>query len=495
MDAGISKAAAPAHGAVRQSCFHCGLPVPHGTRFSAVIDGAERAMCCAGCAAVAQTIAANGLTAYYLRRTALPGHDELLQTARDLDAFRLPEVEAAVSRDVGGTAREATLLLEGATCAACLWLIESRIARLRGVLGADINYATHRARVRWDGHRTTLADIVRAIRALGFRAQPYDGARAEAARRRERDQALRRLFIAGFGMMQVMMYLVPGYLTAGEMTADIEQLMRVAGLILTLPVVLYSAAPFFSGAWRDLRALQPGMDVPVALGIGAAFAASVAATVVGSGAVYFDSITMFVFLLLAARYFEMTARMRAALGQERLAQRTPAVAERLTAWPASDLAEMVAASRLHAGDQVRVRPGAAAPADGVVAAGTSEFDESLLTGESRPVAKRVGDNVIGGSLNTGSAVVLEITRAGADTVLAGILRLRRQAPSCARSGSRSTRLRACAARGGCAHRRSMDRDRCPARTVGDGGRARGQLPVRAVARDAGGTRRGERRAA
>jgi Cu2+-exporting ATPase len=441
MDSVILTAAVSVAVPSQTGCYHCGMPLPHGGDLMVAIDGVERAMCCAGCQAVAQTIVDYGLTSYYRHRSALPSREETVpQAVRDLAAYDVPEVERTLSRNAGGTAREAALMLEGITCAACVWLIEQRIARMPGVLDIDINYATHRAQVRWDARRTRLAAILEAVAAIGYRASAYDSARAEQARRRERDRALWRLFIAGFGMMQVMMYLVPVYLTDGEMTADIEQLMRIASLILTLPVVLFSAAPFFAGAWRDARARHLGMDVPIALGIGTAFAASVVATVTGSGQVYFDSVTMFVFLLLAARYLEMTARARAAMTQERLAQQAPAVAERFAEWPESDLAEMVAVNCLRVGDYLRVRPGAAVPADGVVVDGASEFDERLLTGESRPRPRRVGDDLTGGSLNVGNPLVLRVTRIGAATVLAGILRLLDRAagekPRIARSADR-----------------------------------------------------------
>lgn len=408
----------------RTDCYHCGLPVARGCDYRLIIDGTPRAMCCAGCHAVAQTIVEHGLTSYYQHRSALPASAQTVPpAARDLSAYELIEIEHALTRDIGGDAREAALMLEGITCAACVWLIEQRVARVPGVLGIDVNYSTRRARVRWDERRTRLATILEAIAVIGYRAHPYDSARAEQARRSERDRALWRLFIAGFGAMQVMMYLVPVYLTRGEMTADIEQLMRIAGLILALPVVMYSAAPFFVGAWRDLRARHAGMEVPVALGIGAAFAASVLATLTGRGQVYFDSITMFVFLLLAARYLEMTARTQAVATQEQLARQAPAVAERLVAWPTSNLAEMVPAGRLRVGDYVRVRPGAAVPADGCVVEGASELDERLLTGEARARPRHAGDTLIGGSFNIGSPLMMRITRVGAETVLAGIVRL------------------------------------------------------------------------
>ncbi len=424
MDSGVPRADARATTRAQSVCYHCGLPQPRDGHFSIAIDGVERVLCCAGCQAVAQIIVDHGLTSYYHHRSALPEREQKMPPAvRGLGAYDVPAVERALTRDAGNHVREAALMLSGITCAACVWLIEQRTVRMSGVLGIDINYATHRAQVRWDTRRTRLAAILEAITALGYRVYPYDRARAEQARARERDGALARLLVAGFGMMQVMMYLVPVYLTNGEMTADIEQLMRVASLMLTLPVVLYAAAPFFAGAWRDVRARHLGMDVPVALGIGAAFAASVAATLGGGGPVYYDSVTMFVFLLLAARYLELTARARAAMTQERLAQQTPAVAERFAAWPGSDLAEVVATASLRIGDHLRVRPGALIPADGVVVDGASEIDERLLTGESRPQPKRAGDALTGGALNVGNPLVMRVARVGADTVLFGILRL------------------------------------------------------------------------
>ena len=417
-------AGAPAATCAQGVCYHCGLPQPGDSHYSVAIDGIERALCCAGCQAVAQIIVDNGLTSYYHHRSALPPREDTVPpAARERGAYDVPAVERALTRAAGNHVREAALMLSGITCAACVWLIEQRVARIPGVLGINLNYATHRAQVRWDTRRTRLAAIVEAIAALGYRARPYDRARAEQARTSERDGALKRLFVAGFGMMQVMMYLVPVYLTNGEMTADIEQLMRVASLALTTPVVLYAAAPFFAGAWRSVRARHLGMDVPVALGIGAAFAASVAATLGSGGPVYYDSVTMFVFLLLTARYLEMTARARAAMSQEQLAQQAPAVAERFAAWPGSDQAEMVATDCLRGGDHLRIRPGALIPADGVVVDGASEVDERLLTGESRPQTKRAGDALTGGALNVGNTLVMRVARVGADTVLAGILRL------------------------------------------------------------------------
>jgi Cu2+-exporting ATPase len=389
-------------------------------------------MCCTGCQAVAAAIVANHLTEYYRHRDALPEspREAMPVALQELGLFDHPGVQKSFVRTAGEHEREAALILEGITCAACIWLNEAHIGRQPGVTAVDINYATRRARVCWDERVTKLSAILAAIAAIGYRAHPYDIARAEQLAQKERKTALWRLFVAGFGMMQVMMYALPVYLaqteTGSDMAPDIEQLMRWASLILTLPVVLYSAAPFFANAWRDLRLRRVGMDAPVALGVGSAFAASVWATLTQSGAVYFDSVTMFVFFLLGGRYLEMMARQKAARSVETLARALPAVATRFTAWP-SMASERVAVAELRVGDMVQIRPGEIVPADGVVMTGASATDESLLTGESRPVPKAVGDRLTGGSVNAVSPLVMRVERVGEATRLAAITRLMERA--------------------------------------------------------------------
>ena len=406
------------------ACYHCGLPVARGTRFRVSVDGHERSMCCAGCAAVAQAIVSNGLADYYRHRDSLPEspREAVPEALKDLGLFDHPDFQKSFVTPTSDYEREAALILEGITCSACVWLNESHLAKQPGVTAVEINYATRRARVRWDSRVTRLSALLEAIAAIGYRAHPYDATRSEALSQRERRQALWRLFVAGFGMMQVMMYAVPVYLADGDMTSDIEQLMRWASLVLTVPVVLYSAAPFFTRAWRDLRLKRVGMDVPVALGIGSAFVASCWATVVGGGEVYFDSVAMFVFFLLGGRYLEMIARQRAVREVERLAKALPAFASRLTAYPRLDT-ERVPIGDLVVGDRVLVKPGEPIPADAIVLDGESEADESLLTGEAGPVAKRAGDQVTGGTINTASPLVLRVEQVGGATRLAAIQRL------------------------------------------------------------------------
>jgi Cu2+-exporting ATPase len=411
--------------AAETACFHCGEPLPAARIERARIGGIERPMCCAGCKAVAEAIDAAGLDAYYARRSsraqrASRSGDLELELLQVLDS---PAYQRAVVRTCPDATREVSLLLEGVTCAACIWLIERRLQALAGVVEASVNYSTQRAVVRWDAERTALSDIVAAIRAIGYDAQPYDGRRADERRRRANRTSLWRLFVAGFGMMQVMMYAVPAYVARGDMDADVASLMRWASLALTVPVVGFSAVPFFRGAWRDLSARTVGMDVPVALAIVVAFAASVQATLTRSGDVYFDSIAMFVFLLLGARHLEAMLRTRAGEAIDRIGGLLPAFATRLESTAAGAVPRRVAVADLAPGDRVVIAAGESVPADGVVESGESEVDESLLTGESRGVGKCAGAPLTGGSVNMSSRIVMRVERIGAETVLAAIGRL------------------------------------------------------------------------
>jgi Cu2+-exporting ATPase len=407
-----------------EACFHCGEPVPSGAKYFILYEGVNQPACCMGCQAVGQTIIDSGNADYYRLRTDLPKTAEAaLEELKNLKLYDLPEVQSSFVKSEGDV-REANLILEGIVCAACVWLNERHLNQLPGVLAADINFSTRRARVRWDDSRIHLSDILKSVQDIGYLAYPFDAGRQEELFRKERETAIRRLAIAGLGMMQVMMYAVPAYMAdEGTMTPDIEALMRFASLILTTPVVFYSAWPFFQGAWRDLKLKRAGMDVPVALGVGAAYTASIYGTFIGSSEVYFDAVTMFVFFLLTGRFLEMSARKQSAEAAESLIKLIPAAAMRLPGYPATREEEMVAAVKLMAGDHVLIGPGESFPADGSVVEGNSSVDESLLTGESMPVTKHAASLVIGGTINLESPLVVKVEKVGSDTVLSSIVRL------------------------------------------------------------------------
>ncbi len=327
--------------------------------------------------------------------------------------------------------REATsqFRISGMYCAACSGLIENALQGVEGVREARVHSATALALVRWDPQRTRASALVEAVRHAGYDAVPDAAASARAQREAEQRRALWRLFVAGFCMMQVMMYATPAYVSEpGDITPEMLSLLQWASWLLSLPVMLFSAGPFFSGAWNSLRQGRLGMDVPVSVGIAVTFIASSGATFEPGGLfgheVYFDSLTMFVFFLLGGRWLELRARHKVALSLEAGTARLPDSVERLGD---DGRVEAVAIGRLAAGDRVRVAAGQAFPADGVLIDGRSLADEALLTGESEPVAKQPGDEVVAGSLNLRAPVVMQVIKVGEDTRQAGIVALMRSA--------------------------------------------------------------------
>jgi Cu2+-exporting ATPase len=406
----------------RAACFHCGLPVPARGAPSLDTPTGTHLFCCAGCEAVSRFIAGAGLDGYYRLRTAPGVRPEEDGARAALALYDQPSLqERFVTRRDG--ALEADLVVEGMTCAACAWLVEHAIARVPGVVEARVNFGTRRARVAWREDAARASDVFAAVRDCGCRAWPFEAGRLELVGEAERRAQLRRFLVAALGMMQAMMYAAPAYLAGeGEIGADAEGLMRWAGLVLTTPVLAYSAAPFFRNAWHDLRARRLGVDVPVCIGLSAAYAASAFATLRGAGAVYFDSVTMFVFLVTGARYLERVALDRAGRSLQRLATLLPAAARRLPAVPGAE-PELVPAAQLVAGDRVTVRAGEAVPADGILVSPMATVNEALLTGESRPVEHATGDRVVGGSINAGESFVVQVTHAAGAGMLSTLRRM------------------------------------------------------------------------
>ena len=380
-------------------------------------------MCCPGCQAVARTIIDSGLGDYYRFRTgpAETGKETVPEFLRQTRVYDNETIQKTFVTEDEGHIREASLVLEGISCAACIWLSEQHVAQLPGVKSAHINYTTRRARVRWDNSQIQLSQILEAIAHIGYRAHPYDPKRQQALLEKERRNYLIRLGTAGVLGMQVMALAISLY--GGDwfgIEPQFRTFLQWISLLLTVPVITYCAAPFFRGAWRDLRLGQVGMDVPVTLGISIAFLASAWNTQSGSGHVYYDSVVMFVFLLLAGRYFELAARKQATEATDALVQLTPAMATRLNT---NGEQEDIAAVELQPGDRIAVQPGETVAADGLVTAGRSSVDESLLTGESLPVSKQIGDEVIGGTINRESPLIVQVSHIGENSVLAGMLRL------------------------------------------------------------------------
>lgn len=403
-------------------CYHCSEPVLTGLRYRLRVEGVDQAMCCPACLMVAETIIGGGLSDYYRFRdqpSPRPGGED------DFSAFDDPVVQQqCVRRSVDGS-NEVSLLIGGMHCAACVWLLEQQLQQVPGVHRAQVSFDRRRAVVQYDADTVRLSALCRAIAAVGYQPQPDQPNQAEALYQQEQRLALRRLGVAGIGMMQAgMLGLAMHIGLVQDLSEPLRDLLRWFSALVATPVVLYSAQPFFINAWRGVRSGRPGMDVPVALAIGLAYIVSLWATWYGRGDVYFDSVGMFTFLLLGGRYLEMRARH---YGGRRVSDLNSLLPGSVLRVEADGAPVSVPLASLVVGDRVLVQPGQTLPADGVVMEGEPEISSAVLTGEFEPRRFRAGEKVSAGSVNGEQPFQLEVTATGADLRLHAVQRLMQQA--------------------------------------------------------------------
>jgi Cu2+-exporting ATPase len=408
------------------ACFHCGEPIPAGTSLCVVRDGQQYPVCCAGCQAVAELIFSSGLGRYYQFRQEL-GRKAEQDMAGEIQAWEGCDArESLWGEELSEGRRELLLQTEGIRCAACAWLIRSHMEKLPGVQSTQVDTATGYTRIVWRPEENRLSRLAAALMQLGYKPHLPLASAEEQGRQEERRNSMKRLGVAGLGMMQVMMYAVGLY--AGDafgIAVSERSFLTWVSLLVTLPVLLYSGRIFFEGAWRSLQAGRPGMDVPVALAISLAFIASCFNFFRGQGEVWFDSVVMFIFFLSLGRHMEMMLRHRNLQAGAALARLLPEWAERIR----DGRQQTVPASDLETGDRVLVVSGASFPADGTIREGATEVDEAMLTGESRAVAKLPGDEVIAGTLNLTQPVEVEVTASGQETAVSALGRLLLRAQS------------------------------------------------------------------
>lgn len=426
--------------ATEAQCFHCGLPLAAGARERVALGDREVEVCCPGCAAAVELVASAGLDDYYRLREQRTGIRARAEGEAPAGAdWSSPAIAERFVRREHGVDR-AEIAVDGMRCAACSWLLENGLGELPGVREVHVELTAGRADVRWSPGATDLGRVLGRIRELGFDCAPAHAAEEEALLEAQRRRSLRALGIAGVVAMQVMMLAVADYagLLGEGIDAGYRALILWAEMVLATVAVGYGAGGFFRGALRALSARQLTMDVPVALAIGLAWGASVVLLFSGAAAtgahLYFDSVTMFVFLLLLGRHLELGIRHRFAHSDARLGALLPAVAQRIDVAGAE--ADAVPADGLRPGDLIRVRPGETVPADARVRSGSGSVDRSALTGESAPLAVASGAIVDAGSRNLDGVLELEVLRAPEESTVAGIPalldRARRQRPRAAR---------------------------------------------------------------
>ncbi|WLG14578.1 heavy metal translocating P-type ATPase [Psychrobacter cibarius] len=292
-------------------CFHCGDPVPQPP-FHAKILGKPREMCCMGCQLASQSIVEAGLEQYYLDRSEINRTASLPTQLTRLEAYDHDEIKSQFVYAQDGLS-VAELSVNNLRCAACTWLIESRLDELEGISKCQVNLTNQRMRVIWNEDKLPISRILAVINEIGYEAKPYRQDTHEAMLARHNNQMLIRLGIAALGSMQAMMYAVAIYFGEySDMLIFQRDFLRWVSLFVSTPVFFYAGIPFFTSAWSAIRARQVNMDVPVSIALIVTFFASLYATITGQGETYYDSVSMFIFFLLAGRYIEHNARLKAA---------------------------------------------------------------------------------------------------------------------------------------------------------------------------------------
>ncbi len=402
-------------------CFHCGEIVPQGFDSKVIINNKAEAMCCLGCEAVAQTIVDNNLTDYYRFRTENAQKStalipEALQRHQLLDDIDLQNEFTHQA----GNYKETILSIDGISCAACAWLIEQQLSKINGLININVNATTQRATVRWQPDKIKLSAILDTIEHLGYQAAPFKASDIEEKQQKQNKTFIKRLGIAGILMMQIMMIAVGLYFGAfSGMSHSNLIYLRWTSFFLCLPIVFYSALPFYKGAYNALKIKHLSMDVPVSIAIILAFLASSWATFTSQGEVYFESVAMFTFLLLVGKYLEFRARSRAAEVSANLLKLMPMTATQLI----DGKEQLIAAKKLQPLDIILIKPGETIPADGVIITGDSQINEAMLSGEQRPINKTIGDKVFCGTVNSDGNLTVEVKQVSSHTFLSQLIRL------------------------------------------------------------------------
>ncbi|RBP50695.1 Cu2+-exporting ATPase [Arenicella xantha] len=424
-------------------CFHCLEAVPPYTTLSVTIDAHERPMCCVGCKSAAEFILARGLERFYQHRgdlsankffaeVAVPNKsDTRSDSATQWQFIDTPNGQKTYVHSEPNGTRSVRVEVSGIYCASCSWLIDRAIREIAHDLRVRVDTDAKCIYLETSDSDFLFADVLATIAGLGYAPKLCAISESPMASIRNRDErllAIKRILVAGFGTMQVMTYAVASYVDAASMQTQYARFLALVSLLVATVVVFYSGSPFFRNAYNDLRHKRLGMDVPVALAIGGAYFPSVYTVLTGGSThIYFDSAVMFVFFLSLGRFLEMRARHRLTGANDDVESLLPRVITVQRFHDNQVTSLEVEPQQIQVGDQMQLRAGDIAAFDASITGGSGEFDESLITGESRPVLHAAGDRVVAGSRVLSGTLMLEAVHGWTDSSIFKIQRLLQKA--------------------------------------------------------------------
>ncbi len=420
-----------------EKCSHCELQL--SDRIVVHEEDEDLRFCCVGCRAVYAALHEAGLDQFYDHRQswsageARPVDEDILESDGPelLDA---PDFLADQSRRLGDGTCSVDLVLQGAHCAGCVWLVERMPHHVEGVSEARLELSRGRLNLRWDPEQIQLSQVDRWLRRFGFEIHPVSqraGSRGAAAER----AMLVRVGICWAVAANVMLLTIAIYAGLDRATdPGLYATVLWSTFALSAVSLVVGGTVFFRRAWGSLKARRPSMDVPISLGILVGWSHSAWATISGHGEVWFDSIVILTAALLTARYLQIRGNRLAADAADRLLSLLPKVARKLVYDEAgNESVQTVRADKLVPGDRVLVRAGDVVPADGRIITGDSDLSRAVLTGESRPESVGPGAVVEAGTTNLSSPLTILVSAVGAQTRMGQLMEwldtgTRRRAP-------------------------------------------------------------------
>lgn len=406
-------------------CDHCHLEFDESVMIEDEIDGQKRYFCCKGCQGVYHLLRSEGLDSFYdkLGDTKL---QPAQQPSDDLERFDLEGFTKKYVKIRPDGLNEIYLIIEGIHCSACVWLNEKVLHKTPGIIEASINYTNNKAKIVWDPEEIKLSQIIATIRSIGYNAYPYDPKLQEERAVKTRRDYYARILLAVFATMNIMWIAIAqyvGFFTG--MRSDIKNILNIAEFALATPTLFFSGWVFFKGAYYGLKNRFINMDFLVATGASLTYLYSIYAMLTKSGEVYFDSVTMIITFVLVGKYLEVLSKKQAVDTIDTLLGSIPTEVVVVKEGEKS----LIAVENVEVGDIIEIKAGEKIVIDGIIQSGEGSFDESSLTGESEPVYKRPGDEVLSGSILLDSVIRYKATKDYATSLLSNIVDLLEDAMS------------------------------------------------------------------